>query len=149
MKASVESMGGTTLEIMMPWTVAISRPAGEKRLRSRMPHSSAVCSWTVRRRHWLTSLRPSNAPIVMLLLPASSASSTDASCKYQGIGSIVFTHDEVAFGSEAGGGAGEASDGLIDSDAAAGDVAGGVGEETEDGLGVFPGDGVDGGEEGF
>src|SRR5438034_11339994 len=137
MKASVESMGGTTLEIMMPWTVAISRPAGEKRLRSRMPHSSAVCSWTVRRRHWLISLRPSNAPMVMLLLPASSASSTDASCKYQGIGSVVFAHDKVAFGGHAGGSAGEGSARLIDGDAASGDVAGRVGEEAEDGFRVF------------
>src|SRR5947207_2662130 len=126
MKASVESMGGTTLEMMMPSTVAISSPAGEKRLRSRMPHSSAVCSWTVRRRHWETSLRPSNAPIVMLLLPASRASSTNASCKYQGIGSIVSAHDEVALGVEAGGGAGDGAAGLIDGDAAPRGVAGGV-----------------------
>ena len=104
MKARVESMGGTTLEMMMPSTFAMSRPAGEKRLRSRMPHSSAVCSWTVRRRHWKTSLRPSNAPMVMLLLPASRASSTYASCKNQGIGSIVLAHDQKAGGVEARGG---------------------------------------------
>src|SRR5437016_2523916 len=118
MKASVESMGGTTLEMIIPSTLAMSRPAGEKRLRSRMPHSSAVCSWTVRRRHCETSLRPSNAPMVMLLLPASSAKSTHASCKYQGIGSIVFPHDEEAIGVEAGGGAGDEAAGLIDGDAA-------------------------------
>src|SRR4051794_40141121 len=104
MKARVESMGGTTLEMIIPSTVEMSRPAGEKRLWRRMPHSSAVCSWTVRRRHWQTSLRPSNAPIVMLLFPASSASSTYASCKDQGIGSVVFSHDEIAIGVEAGGG---------------------------------------------
>src|SRR5947208_13900613 len=119
MKASLESMGGTTLEMMMSSTVAISRPAGEKRLRSRMPHSSAVCSWTVRRRHCETSLRPSNAPMVMLLLPASSASSTYASCKNQSIGSVVFAHDEMAFRGHAGGGAGEDTNGLIDGYAAA------------------------------
>src|SRR3954451_14243288 len=104
MNVKVESMGGTTLEMIMPSTVAISSPAGEKRLWSRMPHSSAVCSWTVRRRHWDMSLRPSNAPMVMLLFPASSASSTYASCKNQGIGSVVSSHDEIAIGGEAGGG---------------------------------------------
>ncbi len=119
MKASVESMGGTTLEMMMPSTLAISRPAGEKRLRSRMPHSSAVCSWTVRRRHWQTSSRPSNAPIVMLLLPASRASSTYASCKNQGIGSIVFAHDQKAVGIETGGDAFDRAVGLRDCDHAA------------------------------
>src|SRR5215471_4123765 len=149
MKASVESMGGTTLEMMMPSTVAISRSAGEKRLRSRMPHSSAVCSWTVRSRHWQSSLRPSNAPMVMLLLPASRASSTNASCKYQGIGSVVLAHDQVARGIEAGGGAGDRTAGLIDGDAAAGNVAGGMREETEDGFGVFLNDCVDGREEGL
>src|SRR3954469_3537019 len=104
MNASVESMGGTTLEMIMPSTVAMSRPAGENRLWSRMPHSSAVCSWTVRRRHWHMSLRPSNAPMVMLLFPASSANSTYASCKNQSIGSIVFSHDEIAVGVESRGG---------------------------------------------
>src|ERR1017187_6012495 len=94
MKARVESMGGTTLEMMMPSTAAISRPAGEKRLRNRMPHSSAVCSWTVRSRHWQSSLRPSKAPMVILLLPASRASSTYASCNNQGIGSIVPAHHQ-------------------------------------------------------
>src|SRR5437588_3614496 len=124
MKASVESMGGTTLEIIIPSTVAISRPAGEKRLCSRMPHSSAVCSWTVRSRHWQTSLRPSKAPIVMLLLPASSASSTNASCQYQGIGSVVFAHDQKAGGVEAGGGALDPCIGHLDGDASSGSVTG-------------------------
>src|SRR5580765_3615672 len=122
MKASVESIVGTTLEMMMTSTVAISRPAGEKRLRSRMPHSSAVCSWTVRSRHWQTSLRPSNAPMVMLLLPASRASSTNASCKYQGIGSVVFAHNQIARGVETGGGAGHGAARLVDGYAAARDV---------------------------
>src|SRR5215470_597610 len=128
MKARVESMGGTTLEMIMPSTVAMSRPAGEKRLRSRMPHSSAVCSWTVRRRHCETSLRPSNAPIVMLLLPASSANSTNASCKYESIGSVVFADDEVPVESETDGGAEDGATGLIDGNAAAGNVAGCVRE---------------------
>src|SRR6266849_589758 len=134
MNASVESMGGTTLEMMMPSTLAISRPAGEKRLRSRMPHSSAVCSWTVRKRHWKIRSRPSKAPIVMLLLPASRASSTYASCKNQGIGSIVLPHDQESGGVQAGGGSGNDTVRLVDSDAPAGSVAGGVGEESEDGF---------------
>src|SRR5581483_936348 len=100
MKARVESIGGTTLEIMIPLTAAISRPTGENKFRRRIPHSSAVCSWTVRRRHWHRSLRPSNAPMVILLLPASRASSTYASCNNQSIGSIVFSDDEVALGIE-------------------------------------------------
>src|SRR6516165_3816526 len=103
MKASVELMGGTTLEIIMPSTVAISRPAGEKRLRSRMPHSSAVCWATVRSRHWETIFRPSKAPIVMLLLPASRASSTYASRHNQGIGSVVLAHYQKSIGGESGG----------------------------------------------
>src|SRR5215469_6533912 len=103
MNASVVSMGGTTLEMMMPSTALMSRPAGSKRLWSKMPHSSAVCSWTVRSRHWQRSLRPSNAPIVMLLLPASRASSTYASCKNQGIGSVVSPHDQETRAVQPGG----------------------------------------------
>src|SRR5665647_2276268 len=138
MNARVESMGGTTLEMMMPSTFAMSRLAGEKRFRSRMPHSSAVCSWTVRRRQWKTRSRPSKAPMVILLLPASRASSTYASCKNQGIGSIVFAHDEEARGVEARGGSGDGAAGLIagliNGHAPSGDVAGCVSEEAEDGF---------------
>ena len=43
----------------------------------------------------------------MLLLPASRASSTYASCQNQGIGSVVFAHDQEAVGVESGGGAGD------------------------------------------
>src|ERR1019366_670195 len=144
MNARVESMGGTTLEMMMPSTWAISRPAGEKRLRSRMPHSSAVCSGTVRTRHWKMRSRPSKAPMVILLLPASRASSTNASCKNQGIGSIVPAHDEEARGVDARGGSGEDAARLTDGHAPSGDVAGSVSEEAEDGFGVFGGEGIDG-----
>src|ERR1035437_2659048 len=133
MNARVESMGGTTLAMMMPSTWAISRPAGEKRLRRRMPHSSAVCSWTVRKRQWKMRSRPWKAPMVILLFPASRASSTYASCKNQGIGSIVLAQDEEARGVEAGGGSGDRAAGLIDGHAPSGDVAGGVSEEAEDG----------------
>src|SRR5690348_12926059 len=143
MNASVELMGGTTLEMIMPSTLAMSSPAGEKRLWSRMPHSSAVWSWTVRRRHWQTSWRPSNAPMVMLLLPASSASSTNASCKDQGIGSVVTAHDQVAVGVQTGGSAFDATFRLMHDHAPPRDVAGGAGEQREDRLFVLACDGVD------
>src|ERR1035438_184613 len=132
MKASVESMGGTTLDMMMPSTAAMSRPAGEKRLRSRMPHSSAVCSCTVRSRHWQSSLRPSKAPMVILLLPASRASSTYASCNNQGIGSVVPAHDQETGGVEPHGGSFEDSFRLLHLDAAAGSIAGKMRERCED-----------------
>src|ERR1700722_63844 len=147
MKARVASMGGTTLEMMMPSTAAMSRPTGEKRLRSRMPHSSAVCSWTVRSRHWQRSLRPSNAPMVMLLLPASRASSTYASCNDQGIGSVVASHDEEAVGVESGSDAFDDAVGLLDADAQAGCIAGKMSERREDRGLVLLDDGVDGGQQ--
>src|ERR1051325_5131415 len=109
-----------------------------------MPHSSAVCSWTVRSRHWQTSLRPSKAPIVMLLLPASRASSTYASCKNQGIGSIVLSHDEVACRVEACGSAFQNTFRLLHEHAPPRDVAGGVREEAQNGLGIFGGKHGDG-----
>src|ERR1035438_9924172 len=130
--ASVESMGGTTLEIIMPSTLEISRPAGEKRLCSRMPHSSAVWSWTVRSRHWQISLRPSKAPIVILLLPASRASSTYASRNNQGIGSVVFSHHQEAGGVEPGSGSFDRSVGLVHADTAPGSITGSAREEPED-----------------
>src|SRR5262249_13323259 len=147
MKARVESMGGTTLEMIIPSTVAISRPAGSKRLWRRMPHSSAVCSWTVRRRHCETSLRPSNAPMVMLLLPASSASSTYASCKDQGVGSVVSADHEVAFRVEAAGRAMDAAVGEIDRDAPAGGVGRRAREEAQNVVGRQRGVCAGGGEE--
>src|SRR3974390_1797473 len=131
MAARVESMGGTTLEMIMPSTVAMFRPAGSNRLWSRMPHSSAVCSWTVRSRHCETSRRPSNAPMGRLLWPASRCSSTYASCKNQGIGSVVFSHAEEAVGGEAGGGAGEDAIGLMHHHAAPGGVGRSLGEQGE------------------
>src|SRR5271165_4708714 len=130
MKARVESMGGTTLEMIMPSTAAMSSPTGEKRLRSRMPHSSAVWSWTVRSRHWQSSLRPSKAPIVILLLPASRASSTYASCNNQGIGSVVLAHSEKAGFVEACGDPFDHAVGLMHGDTPAGGVARRVREEA-------------------
>src|SRR5271169_3615045 len=134
MKASVESMGGTTLEIIMPSTLEISRPAGEKRLCSKMPHSSAVWSWTVRSRHWQISLRPSKAPIVILLLPASRASSTYASRNNQGICSVVFPHDQEAGWVEPGGGSFHHAVRLVHAHAPAGRVTGSAREQAEDVL---------------
>src|ERR1039458_3892779 len=148
MNARVESMGATTLAMMMPSTLAISRPAGEKRLRSRMPHSSAVCSRTVRKRQWKIRSRPSKAPIVILLLPASRASSTYASCKNQGIGSIVLAHDEEARGVEARGGSNDGAARLVDPHAPSCDVAGRVSEQAEDSFRVFGNQRIDGGKEG-
>src|ERR1035437_4047473 len=133
MNARVESMGGTTLEMIMPSTASISSPAGPNRLCRRMPHSSAVCSWTVRGRHWQTSLRPSKAPMVMLLLPASRASSTYASRKNQSIRSVVFVHDQEAGGVQAGGGALDDAIGLLDRHAPAGGVGRSAREQAEDG----------------
>src|ERR1039457_2222030 len=143
MNARVESMGGTTLEMMMPSTLAISSPAGEKRLCSRIPHSSAVCSWTVRKRHWKTISRSSKAPMVILLLPASRANSTYASCKNQGIRSIVLAHDEETRRVEARRGSGDDAAGLIDGHAPSRGVAGSVREEADDGFGVFGGERID------
>src|ERR1017187_7859868 len=134
MKARVESMGGTTLEIIMPSTFEISSPAGENRLCSRMPHSSAVWSWTVRSRHWQISLRPSKAPMVILLLSASRASSTYASRNNQGICSVVFPHDQEARSVEPGGGPFDYAIGLLYADVAAGSVARSAREEPEDVL---------------
>src|ERR1017187_2000637 len=118
-------MGGTTLDMMMPSTWPISRLAGTNRLRSRMPHSSAVWSCTVPSRHWQISLFPSKAPIVILLLPASRASSTYASCKNQGIGSVVLPHDEKPGGVQPGGGSLDRAIRLFDRDAPPACVAGG------------------------
>src|ERR1039458_9787763 len=132
MKASVESIGGTTLEIIMPSTLEISRPAGENRLCSRMPHSSAVWSWTVRSRHWQISLRPSKAPMVILLFPASRASSTYASRNNQGICSVVFSHHQKAGTVESGGGSFNHAAGLVHLDAPAASITGSAREEAED-----------------
>src|ERR1035438_1767662 len=132
MKASVRSMGGTTLEMIMPSTLSLSRPAGANRLCSSMPHSSAVCSWTVRSRHWQTSLRPSKAPIVMLLLPASRASSTYASCKNQSIGSVVFAHNQKTGGVESGRGSLDGAIRLFHRDTPPGGVAGRLRKQAQD-----------------
>src|ERR1022692_2756942 len=86
--------------------------------------------------------------MVILLLPASRASSTYASRQNQGIGSIVLAHDEEARRVEARGGSGDGAARLIDGHAPSGDVAGSVSEEAENGFGVFAGDGIDGGKEG-
>src|SRR5436309_1093915 len=85
----------------------------------------------------------------MLLFPASSASSTYASCKDQGIGSVVLAHDEVALGVEAAGRTVDAAVGEVDGDAASGGVGRGAGEELQDVVGLELGVDLDGGEEGI
>src|ERR1019366_3649879 len=88
------------------------------------------------------------APMVILLLPASRASSTYASCKNQGIGSIVLAHDEEARGVEASGGSNDGAARLVDPHAPSCDVAGRVSEQAEDSFRVFGNQRIDGGKEG-
>src|ERR1035438_7017841 len=133
MAAKVESMGGTTLEMTIPSTASILRFTGENRLCNKMPHSSAVCLWTVRSRHWQSSLLPSKAPIVMLLLPASRASSTYASRNNQSIGSIVLAHYQEPVRIEAGGDAANHASGLVHFHAAACGITRALREEAQDG----------------
>src|ERR1035441_191817 len=148
MKARVESMGGTTLEMIMPSTASMSSPAGPNRLCSRRPQSRAVCARTVRSRHWQSSLRPSKAPMVMLLLPASRASSTYASRKNQSIRSVVFAHDQEAGGVQAGGGPLDDAIRLRNRHAPAGGVARSARKPPEDGVLVQFHEGVDGRQQG-
>src|SRR5258707_983722 len=86
--------------------------------------------------------------MVMLLLPASRASSTYASCKNQSIGSVVLAHYQETVGVQAGGGALNSAGGLVDDDPAAGGIAGCACEAAEDGRLVFPDDGFHCGDEG-
>src|SRR5262249_24660108 len=73
MRASAASMGGTTLAMMIASTFWESMPVSSSKWRRRTPHSSAVCSWTVRSRQLAVSFPNSNAPMVTFVLPASSA----------------------------------------------------------------------------
>src|SRR5580658_828758 len=131
MAARLASSEGTTLAMMMPSTPGESRDARANRLRSRTPHSSAVWPWTVRSRHWPTRRRWSNAPMVMLLLPTSRASSIalaglcwpDSSSEYKGFRAVVGAQFQEAGGVEAGGGTDDAAAGLIDAHAFAVRVA--------------------------
>src|ERR1017187_4146260 len=128
MAARLESSDGTTLSMMMPSTPGESSDASANRLRSRTPHSSAVWPWTVRRRQWLTRRRWSNAPMVILLLPTSRASSIlgwpDSSSEYKGFRAVVRAQLQEAGGIETGGGAGDDAGGLFDAHAFAARVAG-------------------------
>src|ERR1017187_5436795 len=152
MAARLESSDGTTLAMMMPSTPGESRDASAKRLRRRTPHSSAVWPCTVRSRHWLTRRRRSKAPMVMLLLPTSRASSimfvahgaaweaagprghpqgpapqlywADSSGEYKGFRAVVRAQFQEAGGIEARGGAGDDAAGLFDAHALAVHVAG-------------------------
>src|SRR5438105_992544 len=87
--------------------------------------------------------------MVMLLLPASRASSTYASRQNQSIGSIVFAHHQKTVAVQAGRGAhDDAFARLPDLDAPPGGIAGGVGEKPEDRVLVFLYESFDGGDEG-
>src|SRR5215213_2098457 len=85
--------------------------------------------------------------MVMLLLPASSASSTYASCEDQSVGSIVFADHQVALGVEAAGHAVDAAIGKIDRHAPSGGVGRSLGEQAEDVVRGELGVGLDGGQE--
>src|ERR1700730_7150748 len=135
MRANAASMGGTTLAMMMPSTLPVSRPERWNRLRRSTPHSSAVCSWTVRRRQCATSLLYSKTPTVMLVLPASSASSTHTSRKNDFVGAVVFADNQEAGGVESGGGALEDCLALPDYHALASRIGGAAGEQLENWIG--------------
>src|SRR5262245_8630197 len=85
--------------------------------------------------------------MVMLLLPASSASSTYASCQDESVGSVVLANDQVAVGVEAAGGAVDPAVREIDGDSPAGGVGRRASEELQDVVGRKPGERVDRGEE--
>src|SRR5215831_6771756 len=61
--------------MMTPSTDERSREESENKLRSSIPHSSAVCSRMVLRRHRPAKRSPWKAPMVTLVLPTSSARS--------------------------------------------------------------------------
>src|SRR6202011_254310 len=132
MSASAASMGGTTLAIMMPSTLSVSRLDKWNRLRRSTPHSSAVCSWTVRKRQWAMSFPYSNAPMVTLVLPASSASSTHTSRQNDFVRAVVFAHHQEAGGVESGGGAAQDGIALAHHYALAAGVRGAARKEIED-----------------
>ena len=67
--------GGTTLASATPSTDRGSMSDPAKRLRTRMPYSSAVCSRRVVRRQCARSVSPSWTPRTVLVLPASMVSS--------------------------------------------------------------------------
>src|SRR5713101_2430278 len=78
----------------MPSTALGSRGASWKRLRTSTPSSSAVCSWTVRSRQLWISFAFSKTPMVMLVLPASSASSTHTSRQDNFVRPVVLAHHQ-------------------------------------------------------
>src|SRR5262249_39090093 len=97
MRASAASMGGTTLAMMIASTFWESMPVSSSKWRRRTPHSSAVCSWTVRSRQLAVSFPNSNAPMVTFVLPASSANSTHTSRENDLVRAVVNAdHQEPA-----------------------------------------------------
>src|SRR5579875_1570528 len=115
--------------MITPLTADKSSAESENRFRIRMPHSSAVCSRIVRRRQRPVSLDPSNAPMVMLVFPASSASSifflgrADAAGKNRRLLSVIFAHPQETGGIQAAGDSFDDPSVLFNADAAALGVA--------------------------
>src|SRR5688572_9429733 len=142
MPASVGFSGGTTLEIITPPTLLKSSPSSVNKLRRRMPHSSSVCSCTVRKRQRWVSFGPSNTPIVMFVFPASRARSMRLgfSCRTHPSGqnghqdSIILADAQEAVLIQTGGNAFDALPRLIHHDAAAGYIGRVGGKQAQDRL---------------
>src|SRR5882672_5506917 len=124
-------------------TAARSSFESANRLRIRMPHSSAVCSWMVRRRQRPAMSSPSKAPMVTFELPTSRARSilnwSYATCKDSGFRSIIFAHPQEACRIEPAGDAFQARDACIHSHSLSGDVAGSIREPPQNLIGAQPG----------
>src|SRR4051794_12178158 len=73
----------------------------------------------------------------MLLLPASRASSTYASCKDQGIGSVVPAHNQVPIGIQAGGSAVELTTCLSHHHPPPRHITGSAGEQRKNRVLIF------------
>src|SRR5688572_22079972 len=69
--------GGTTLASATPPMSSGATPEPRKRLRTRIPYSSVVCSRRVVRRQCAFSASPSWTPRTVLVLPTSMVSSRD------------------------------------------------------------------------
>src|SRR5688500_48360 len=144
MPANVGLSGGTTLAIITPPTLLKSSPSSVNKLRRRMPHSSSVCSCTVRKRQRWVSFGPSNTPIVMFVFPASRARSMRLgfSCRTHPSGqnghheSIILADAQETLLIQTGSNALDALSTLIYYHAAAGYIGRVSGEKPQDRLGA-------------
>src|SRR2546427_12709168 len=98
-----------------------------------MPHSSAVCSCTVRKRQVAVSFPNSNAPMVTFVLPASSASSTHTSRNNGFVRAVVLANYQEAVVIESGGGASQDRIALMHPHSFAAGVTGAAREQVDDG----------------